>query len=303
MAEDEQTTRVAAALLEGWLAQRLPEPGLHWLRAQLLAIRAQDDEQQLGKALGKALGWAPRKLGKAALAPDAADLRAAWTCRAGFDPGSWQVDQCARVAFVLACYRGDASAFARVIDGFAVSAEIYELVALYRGFALYPAAVALEPRAREAVRSSMRPIFDAIAHCNPYPAAHFDSAAWNQMVLKTFFLETPLWPVHGLERRANPALARVLVDLAHERWAAGRAVSPELWRCVAPHADAAGLAALARVLERGTEAERLAVTLSLPPGASEAGAALAPLRRECQRQDLYRRASAVDWAALSPWPV
>ena len=297
MAEYEESTDRAAALLEGWLAQRLPEAGLHWFREQLLALRAQGGERQLGKALG----WAPRKLGKADLGLDGAELAAARACRAGFDPSSWSVDQCARVAFVLARYRGDATAFAREFDAFAVSAEIYELVALYRGFALYPAGAALEPRAREAVRSSMRPIFDAMAHRNPYPAAHFDSAAWNQMVVKTFFVETPLWPVQGLERRANPALARMLVDLAHERWAAGRAVSPELWRCVASHADEAGLAALARVLERGEEAERLAVALSLPPG--DAGAGLAPLRRECQRQDLYRRANAVDWPALSPWTL
>lgn len=289
-------------MLEGWLARRLPVAGLGWFREQILAIRAGAGASQLGKALG----WAPRRLGKSDLALDEAELAAARRSQPGFDPGNWSVDQAARVAFVLACYRGDAAGFARQLDALADTAEIYELVALYRGFALYPGGGALEARARAAVRSAMRPVFEAIAHRNPYPATHFDAGAWNQMVVKTFFLETPLWPVQGLEWRANPPLARMLVDLAHERWAAGRAVSPELWRCVVPHADEAGYAAVARVLADGGEAERLAVALSLPPAFAGYGAgntALQSLRGECQRQGLYQRAAAVGWSALSPWRV
>ena len=62
------------------------------------------------------------------------------------------------------------------------------------------------------------------------------------MVLKALFVETTLAPIVGLDERANPELARILRDYAHERWAAGRPVSPELWRCVGPFAtDAAAL--------------------------------------------------------------
>lgn len=304
MAEHDRTTpaiaatatQSAIALLQGWLATRLPPAALQWFGAQLLAIRS---DHGGGRQLAMALGWAPRKLGKDELALDAAELAAARACRDGFDPGGWSVDQAARVAFVLACHRGDDQAFARQLDLLADTAEIHELVSLYLGMALYPGGAALEPRAREAVRSSMRPVFEAIAHRNPYPAAHFDTAAWNQMVVKTFFLDTPLWPVQGLERRANPALARMLVDLVHERWAAGRQVSPELWRCVTPHADGAGLAALARVLERGGDAERLAVALSLTADAANA-AQTAALRRACVRQGLSARAATLDWPMLSP---
>ncbi len=55
----------------------------------------------------------------------------------------------------------------------------------------------------------------------------------------------------------------MLCDYAHERWAAGRPVSPELWRCVGPHATGAMLQDLERVLKKGTEPERKAAALSL----------------------------------------
>jgi hypothetical protein len=66
-----------------------------------------------------------------------------------------------------------------------------------------------------------------------------------------------------LDDRANPRLARMLLGLAQERWTAQRAVSGELWRCVAPHADSEGVAALTRGWNAGNEKERLAVAFAL----------------------------------------
>jgi hypothetical protein len=40
-------------------------------------------------------------------------------------------------------------------------------------------------------------------------------------------------------------------------------VSPELWRCVGPHADTGALADLQKVLETGTQPERVAAALAL----------------------------------------
>jgi len=121
----------------------------------------------------------------------------------------------------------------------------------------------LQGRAREGVRSAMTPVFEAVAHRNPYPRDMFDEDGWNHMVLKALFIGSTLDPIQGLDARANADLAVMLVDYAHERWAAGRPVSPELWRCVGPFADARALDALGHVLDTGEPRERLAAALAL----------------------------------------
>lgn len=59
------------------------------------------------------------------------------------------------------------------------------------------------------------------------------------MVLKALFIGSRLAPIKGLDERANPELAQILREYAHERWSAGRPVNPELWRCVGPFATSA----------------------------------------------------------------
>ena len=130
----------------------------------------------------------------------------------------------------------------------------------------------------------MTPVFEAVAHRNPYPRKMFDQDAWNQMVLKALFIGSRLDPIQGLDERANPGLASMLVDYAHERWAAGRPVSPELWRCVGPFADRRGLDALARILEVGEPRERLAAALALRACADPRARGILAQHPGCERQ-------------------
>ncbi|NHZ41626.1 EboA domain-containing protein [Massilia aquatica] len=280
------------AMLGNWVRRRVTPACAQWFDGALREVAHEGGEP----ALARALGWAPRKLGKADLGLSDSEAEQAAALRPGLDAALWSVDQAARIAFILAGLGGEPEAFAGRLDSLADTAELNEAIALYRGFPLYPAAAAIEARARAAVRSAMRPLFEAIAHRNPYPAEQFDEAAWNQMVVKTFFLDSPLWPVQGIERRANPALAAILLDLAHERWAAGRAVSAELWRCVAPYPGPAACAAMERVLAGGSEPERLGVALAL---ARAEGSDAALLRAACARQGLDQRAARAGWAALA----
>ena len=200
-------------------------------------------------------------------------MEAGRAVRPGLDATGWSVDQAARILLALASYRGDGAAFAATLDRILSAAEIGEQIALLRGLALFPAGDFLLPRAAEGVRSAMQPIFEAVAHRNPYPRERFSEAQWNQMVVKTLFIGSRLSPIQGLDARRNADLARMLVDYAAERRAAGRSVSPELWRCVAPFAGEAEVAILAAILREGTDAERAGAALALAESALPAAKA------------------------------
>lgn len=245
-------------LLRHWLDRQLePEAG-DWLAQQL-------DELGRGaadRALYMAISFVQRRLGKADLALSPEDLAAAQAARSGWDPADWSVDQAARILLLLEA-GGTGEAFAGRLKTLFSTADVAETITFLRGLPLYPDPPLHQARAREGARSNMRPVFEAVAHHNPYPKEVFDENAWNHMVLKALFVGSRLFPIQGLEERANPELASMLRDYAHERWAAGRPVTPELWRCIGRFADKDAMADLAKVLETGAPLEREGGALAL----------------------------------------
>jgi len=244
-------------LLERWLKARLPADAAAWLESTAKALQSGSDRD-----FYIAVSLVSRKVGKADLALSPAELAQASAARPGWDPRDWSQDQAARVYLLLA-QGSDGPAFSRRLDQLFITADIGEQVAFYSGLPLYPDPPRHALRAAEGVRTNMKAVFQAVAHRNPYPAEQLTEDPWNQMVLKALFIGISLDPIVGLDGRANPKLARILCDYAHERWSAGRPVSPELWRCVGPHATGEMLADLGRVLEKGTEPERAAAALAL----------------------------------------
>jgi len=251
-------SETARKLLREWLLRQLePERGA-WLDAQIAAL-AQDSSDA---SLEIALGMAPRKLGKAELALKDDDLAAADKAIAGWDPRGWSVPDAARILLLSGLPSGG-KPFAERFRALCRTADVAELATLYRGLPLYPDPASLEEQVGEGLRSNMRGVFEAITHNNPYPKAHFDDHRWNHMVLKALFIGSPLAPIQGLDERANPELARIMCDFAHERWAAGRPAPFEIWRCVGPFAEGAAIDDLARVLSSGEGIERRAAALAL----------------------------------------
>lgn len=253
-------------LLGAWLAKRLTLDAADWLGTVVGLVQAAPTDRPLYLAIGEVSRRVPRQ----PLAPTDTELAAATGSRPGWDPRDWTLDQAARVRLLLAS-TADGALLSRRLDTLCSAADVGELVAFYRGLPLYPDPPRHALRAAEGVRSNMRVVFEAVAHRNPYPAEHFVESAWNQMVLKALFVGTRLDLIAGLDGRANPALARMLCDYAHERWAASRPVSPELWRCVGPFATGAVLDDFRRLLERGSEIEMQAAALALAT-AEDAGA-------------------------------
>jgi len=248
----------ARKLLREWLLRQLDAQGSAWLDAQIAALRREPTDA----ALEIALGMIPRRLGKAALSLSDSDLAAAGKALAGWDPRGWSVSDAARI-LLLSGLPATGKPFAERFRALCRTADVAELVTLYRGLPLYPDPAALEEQVGEGLRSNMRGVFEAIAHNNPYPKAHFDDHRWNHMVLKALFIGSPLAPIQGLDERANPELARIMCDFAHERWAASRPVPFEIWRCVGPFAEGQAIDDLARALASDEVLERRAAALAL----------------------------------------
>jgi hypothetical protein len=248
----------ARKLLREWLLRQLDTQGGAWLDAQIAALRQEPSDA----ALEIALGMVPRRLGKAALSLTDSDLAAAGKALAGWDPRAWSVSDAARI-LLLSGLPAVGKPFAERFRALCRTADVAELITFYRGLPLYPDPAALEEQVGEGLRSNMRAVFEAIAHDNPYPKAHFDDHRWNHMVLKALFIGSPLAPIQGLDERANPELARIMCDFAHERWAASRPVPFEIWRCVGPFAEGQAIDDLARALASDEAIERRAAALAL----------------------------------------
>lgn len=245
-------------ILHAWLGPRLDPEALSWLTERCRAVESGDK-----KSLFLSFGMAARKVGKDDLALTDEELESAAKTRPGWDPHGWTVDQAARMLLVLSFPANDAAAFVATLDPLFAAGEVHELIALYQGLPLFPHQSAFQLRCAEGQRSNIPAVFCAIAHRNPFPSEQLNDDQWNQLVLKSLFIGVPLDPIVGLDRRANAKLAAILVDFAHERWAAKRPVSPELWRCVGPFANQAGLDALTRVVSTGSDIERQAAVLAL----------------------------------------
>jgi hypothetical protein len=172
-----------------------------------------------------ALAGASRRVGKNPLVLDAAEterLRAA-----GIDwPLAARVDELWRVAVLLgAASRRD---FERLVADVYRRGDTDERRAVLRALPLLPAPERFTALAADACRTSVLPIFAAIACENPFPARHLSALHFNQMVLKALFLDVSLARVIGLGGRRSAELTRMARDYAQERRAAGHAVSADL---------------------------------------------------------------------------
>lgn len=280
----------AQTLLLDWLKTRISADSLTWLeeKAALLATGAPD------RIIFTSFSAAIRHAGKAPLSLSTGEIGAARAEVPDWDPSDWTCEQSARTFLLLALPPGPHSA--KAMDQAWQTADVGEAVALQKALAVLPYPEGHLARAREAIRSNIQAVFEAIALRNPYPALHFDTVGWNQMIVKTFFVGAPLSQVVGLDRRANPPLARMLADLAHERWAAGRPFAPDLWRCVGPCADDAALADLQKVLTSGIPAEKRAAALALMSSPHPRAAAILALDPAL---DKAARTGSLTWENLN----
>ncbi|WP_327287010.1 EboA domain-containing protein [Streptomyces sp. NBC_01198] len=172
----------------------MTEPGRAWLAAAV--ARARKDPAALltdFPAVGRGCGRGPLTV-----------------------PGwaGWTVDEAARAVLL------DGAAADTVADVYA-RGDRAERRAVLRALPYLDLGRAALPLVEDALRTN--DIALVAAALGP-AAAGLDAEAWRQGVLKCVFLGVPLREVAAVEERMDAELARMLLDFAHERVAAGRDV-------------------------------------------------------------------------------
>lgn len=179
----------------------------------------------------------------------------------GFFVHGWTLDRLIRAWWLLQLDAADKAAYLDTVEKLFLSAEMNELAALYSALPLLAYPEAWTFRTAEGVRSNIGVVQEAIMLQNPYPARYLDEPAWNQLVMKAIFTDKPLHLISGLDQRSNAALAAILTDFAHERWAAGRKVSPMQWRLLTGFVTVGNMADLTRVWHSADQVEKAAAAL------------------------------------------
>ena len=238
--------------------RNLNQKAKDWLDSKLELLSQNFNEREFYLAFSAASRFA----GKSRLSLSEIDRQEANTLRKGFYPLDWTTDQACRVILILKVPHIDKAAYLKILDKVYETADVSELVALYSTLPLLPHPTAHQSRAAEGIRSNMTVVFDAVALDNPYPRDYFIEGAWNQMVLKAIFMERPLYRIQGIDDRCNSNLARMLSDFAHERWAAHRPTSPELWRPIGPFLDTTILHDLQKLFDHKEVIQREAAALA-----------------------------------------
>jgi hypothetical protein len=198
---------------------RVPPEAASWLReSAALSARSADAFRGAWSAAG-------RRLGRAPLALPTTDIGRLGRDGAAFALQTWATDECGRGVLLAAALSGLSPAEqAPLVAELYRTGEVRERQALLKWLAFLPDPQRFVAVAVDAVRNSALPVLEAITCGNPYPAAFFSEAAFNQMVLKALFNEIPLRRVLGLHERRGAELARMVDAYASERRAAGRQV-------------------------------------------------------------------------------
>lgn len=238
------------------LIHQLPPQGLSWLQKQLENLKSE-------KEFYLAFSMAPRFTGKQTLDLSPQELEKATQLRTGFQPAGWTRDQATRTVLVLSVPHDSPEQFVATLNKVFSTADLQELATLYAALPLLPYPELHVKRAAEGVRTTMTQVFDAIALDNPYPHDYLPEEAWNQLVLKSVFNVRPLYRIYGLDARRNEHLAQMLLDYAHERWAAGRTLTPELWRMVGPYLNTENLQDLQKLFSSPEPIQHQAAALAL----------------------------------------
>lgn len=216
------------ALLKNFLDKYSPTGAMQWLNDRV------KNAVEINSAANYFMTFSaiPRYFGKHIIELSADELQQAARIRQFWHPQGWSLTQLARSYLIIELTTQKPEHFIETLNKLFMNADIYELIDLYRALPVFAHPEKFLLHATNGIRSNMISVFEAIALNNPYPADYFNENAWNQLILKSLFLDSPIQQIIGLKRRANSTLAKALINTAHERFAANRSIKLELWYLV-----------------------------------------------------------------------
>jgi len=245
-------------LVSAIIRRHVNQDALTWLQQKATAIRNENDAAQLNIAFAAV----PRKTGRNIIELTGTEREQLESIYQGFSINQWTADRLCRLWLLLQINDDDKQTYCSKIESLFKGAEVNELVALYSSLIILKYPEAWRLRCAEGIRSNIGTVLEAIMYENPYPHLYLDEPAWNQLVLKAFFTDKDVNRITGLDERANKQLASILVDYAHERWAAQRTVNPLLWRLVTGFIDERNFSDITRLYTNGDLREKKAAVLA-----------------------------------------
>ena len=210
--------------LHSALLQQCPESSAQWLIQALKSIESASDpsaEHRIASAMAR------RKLGDGPFKVTLVSEGVAST-----EINHWSCSDAARILLTLALIRVTEQALPSLLSGVYAHGDERERAALLMGLSLLDQDGEWSIEAEDCCRTNSLILLAAIGMMNPYPAGHFSSLGFNQLVLKSLFQGLNIANVQGLRGRRNSKLSSMCAGFIDERVAAGREFPISIWLAV-----------------------------------------------------------------------
>ncbi|MGR3857222.1 EboA domain-containing protein [Chryseobacterium indologenes] len=183
----------------------------------------------------------------------------------GLTSGRWNLQQFCQ-CLLMVCVPEDQNI--AIVKKLTQSADISELISIYKGIFFLENAYEFVPLVEEGIRTNITSVFDAVALLNPFAARYLPQQSWNQLVFKALLKGRPLYQIINLDLRKNEQLAFITTGYIHERWSERKTVSPEIWRLMEGFVNREITSDLLKVIESGDSLSKHAAIIVLRESAS-----------------------------------
>jgi hypothetical protein len=231
--------------------------GHTWLGDKLAALSGSAGMSELSSAFAQTA----RRVGREPL-----ELPVDVTLQGPLDPvplSGLTADVAGRVALLMALGEGRPELLADAVDGLYRDGDTREKLAVVRALALLPEQSRFVEIALDAGRTNDTALFRAVACDNPFAARHYPELEFNKLVMKAAFVRAPVDRIVGLERRANPELARMGMEYIDEQESAGRGFVAEIWLAIARAAPPGAAGRMLGYASHSVAAQRLGAVRGL----------------------------------------